>query len=109
MRSIRMLSAFSARQRSSVRVGDAAVLDARFGLELEGRDHRAGIDLRDLAVNFELGVLLGQHLRQEFEFVGIDGLLLVGTMQQAARRQLVTAGDARHRRLGFVAAVGALA
>ena len=27
--------------------GDAAVLDAGFGLELEGRDHRAGIDLRD--------------------------------------------------------------
>ena len=66
-------------------IGDAAVLDAGFRLELERRDDRAGIDLRDLPVNFELGVFLGQHLRQQLEFVGIDLLLFVGTLQQAAR------------------------
>ena len=44
--------------------GDAAVLDAGFGLELEGRDHRAGIDLHDLAAHVELAALFGQHLRQ---------------------------------------------
>ena len=89
-------------------IGDAAVLDPGFGLELERRDDRSRIDLRDLSVNLELGVLLGEHLRQQLEFVGVDLLLLVGTLQQAARRQLVSAGDARHRGLGFVAAVGAL-
>ena len=44
--------------------GDAAVLDAGFGLEFEGRDHRAGIDLRHVAEDVELGVLFGKHLRQ---------------------------------------------
>ena len=108
MRSIRMLSAFSARHRSSRKVGDAAVLDSGFGLELERRDHRAGVDLRDLPVHFELGVFFGEHLRQQLQFVGIHRLLLVGALQQTARRQLVSAGDARHRRLGLVVAVAAL-
>ena len=55
-------------------LGDAAVLDAGFGLELEGGDHRAGIDLRHLPMDVELGVLLGEHLRQQLEFVGVDRL-----------------------------------
>ena len=86
-------------------IGDAAVLDSGFGLELERGDDRAGIDLGDLPVNLELGIFFGQHLRQQLEFVGIDLLLLVGPLQQAARRQLISAGDARHRRLGLVFAV----
>ena len=89
-------------------VGDAAVFDSGVGLELERSDHRAGIDLRDLAVDVELGIFFGEHLRQNFQFVGIDCLLLIGTLQQAARRQFVAAGDARHGGFGFVIAVGAL-
>ena len=45
-------------------VGDAAVFDSGIGLEFERSDHGAGIDLRDLAVNFEFGVLFREHLRQ---------------------------------------------
>ena len=104
-----MLSAFKREAKIVAEIGDAAVLDSGFGLELERGDDRSGIDLRDLPVNLELGVFLGEHLRQQFEFVGIDCLLFVGTLQQAARGQLVSAsGDAGHRRLGFVPAVGAL-
>ena len=40
--------------------GDAGVLDAGVGAELEGGDDGAGIDLRDLAVDAELGALLDQ-------------------------------------------------
>jgi hypothetical protein len=108
MRSIRMLSAFSARQRSSREIGDAAVLDSSFRLEFERGNNRTGIDLRDLAVHVKLGVFFGQHLRQKLEFVGIDRLLLIRTLQQTARRQLVATRDPRHRRLGLVIAVGAL-
>ena len=90
-------------------IGDAAVLDAGFGLELECRDHRAGIDLRHLSVDVELRVLFREHLGQQLQFVGVDRLLLVGTMQQAAGRQLEAAGrDARHGRLRLGAGVGAL-
>ena len=97
------------RQAEVIReVGDAAVLDARLGLEFERRDHRAGIDLRHLPVNVELGILFRQHLGQQLQFVGINGLLLVRTMQQAAGRQLEAAGrDARHGRLGLGSGVGA--
>ncbi len=77
------------------KIGDAAVLDAGFGLELERRDDRSGIDLRDLAVNLELGVFFGEHLRQQFEFVGVNLLLFVGTLQQAAGRQFVSAAAMR--------------
>src|SRR5580700_5687946 len=47
-------------QRKTEIVGesdDAAVLDARFGLELESSYNRTRINLRDLAVDFELRVL----------------------------------------------------
>ena len=54
MRSIRIDSACSPRQRSSREVGDAAVLDAGFGLELESGDHRAGVDLHHVAQHVEL-------------------------------------------------------
>ncbi len=65
------------------KIGDAAVFDSGFGLEFERRDHRAGIDLRDLPVNIELGILFDEHLREQLQFIGIDCLLLVGTVQQA--------------------------
>ena len=89
-------------------VGDAAVLDSGIGLELERGDHGTRIDLRDLPMYVELGILLREHLRQHLQFVGIHNLLLVRTLQQAARRQLVAARDPRHRRLRLVIAVGTL-
>jgi hypothetical protein len=45
MRSIRMDSACNPRHKVFGQRGDAAVLDAGFGLELEGGHHRAGVDL----------------------------------------------------------------
>src|SRR5579872_1481750 len=66
------------------KIGDAAVLDAGFGLELEGRDNGSGIDLRDLTVNLELGVLFRKHLREQFEFVRVNLLLFVRALEQAA-------------------------
>ncbi len=83
MRSTRMLSAFSARQRSSVRLVMRLYLMPASGLNSKVVTTGPGIDLRDLTVHVELGVFLGEYLRQKLEFVGIDGLLLVRTMQQA--------------------------
>ena len=60
-------------------------------------------------MHVELGIFFGQHLGQQFQFVGIDRLLLVRTMQQAAGRQFEAAGrDARQRRLWLCSGVGAL-
>ena len=89
MRSMRMLSARKREAEVVAQTGDAAVLDTGFGLELEGRDHRAGIDLRDLSANVELAVLLLQHLGRDLEFVFVDGAVLVGPPQQRGRRKLV--------------------
>ena len=87
--------------------GDAAVLDAGFGLELEGGDHRAGIDLHHRAAHVELAALFLQHLRQVLQLLLVDGAVLVGAMQQRGRRQLVAAGQPRHGRLAVLRAVGA--
>ena len=70
-----------------------------FGFEFEGGDDRAGIDLRDLAEDFEFRVLRGQNLGNDFELFFVDGLLLIGTVQQARRRELVTARDFGEDRL----------
>ena len=82
--------------------GDAAVLDAGFGLDLERGDDRAGIDLRDLSAHIELGALLGEHLREILELLFVDGEGVFGTMQQRARRKFVASGELRHGRLGRV-------
>src|SRR5208282_1738481 len=87
---------------------DAAVLDAGFGLEFESGDYRAGVDLRDLAKDFEFRVLRGQNLSDNLELFFVDGLLLVRTVQQARRRKLVTARDFRKSRLRLVLRVGTL-
>jgi hypothetical protein len=58
-------------------IGDAAVLDSGFRLEFERRDHRAGIDLRDLPVNSN-SAYFSSAPGQQLEFIGINGLLLVG-------------------------------
>ena len=60
MRSMRMDSAAMARQRSSARPVTREYFDAGVGAELEGGDDGAGVDLRDLAVDVELGALLDQ-------------------------------------------------
>ena len=102
-------NAFGAQRQAEIvaQAGDAAVLDAGFGLELEGRDHRAGIDLHHLAAHVELAALFRQHLRQVLQLEFVDGAVLVGTVQQRGRRQLVAAGQARHRGLAARRAVGA--
>src|ERR1019366_10022108 len=87
---------------------NAAVLDAGFGFEFESGDYRAGVDLGDLAEDFEFRVLRGQNLGDEFELFFVDGLLLVGTVQQARRRQLVTARDFGEDRFRPVLSVGAV-
>ena len=87
--------------------GDAAVLDAGLGLELEGGDDGAGIDLHHLAADVELGALFRQHLRQVLQLYFVDGAVLVGTVQQRGRRQLVAAGQARHGGLAARRGVGA--
>ena len=60
-----------------------------------------------MPVHFKLSVFLGQHMRQQLELFGIDRLLFIRTVQQAAGRELVAARDARHGGLGFLAASGA--
>ena len=59
--------------------GDAAVLDAGLGLELEGGDHRAGVDLHHVAQHVELF-----ELRLDARGGVLEFLLVVG----AARRRL---------------------
>ena len=60
---------------------NAAVLDPGFRFELEGRNHGSGIDLRNLAPDVELAILLLQHLRRDLKLFLIDGAVLVGTAQ----------------------------
>ena len=53
MRSISTDSACKPRHRSSVKRSDAAILHARFGLELERGHHRTGVDLHHRAAHVE--------------------------------------------------------
>ena len=71
-----------------LQVDDAAVLDARLGLELEGGDDRAGIDLHHRAQDAELFALLGQGQGQLLQLLLVVGHARLGTVQQGARRQL---------------------
>src|SRR6266852_2300551 len=68
---------------------DAAVFDAGLGLELEGGDHRAGIDLRDAALNVEFQALVFDGARTDFELVFIELVAAFAFAQQGNRRQLV--------------------
>ena len=61
-------------------VGDAAVLDAGFGLEFEGGDHRAGIDLHHVAEHVELF-----ELRLDAAGGVLQFLLVVRIARRAAR------------------------
>ena len=103
-------NAFRAQREAEIvgQANNAAVLDPGFRLVLEGRDHRARINLCDLPVHVELGVTIGEHRSQQLELVFMHRLLLIGTMKQARRRQLVASRDLRHRSLRLALGVGAL-
>ena len=62
---------------------DAAVLDSRLGLEFERGDDRAGIDLRDVAADFEFGAFLLDGARALFQFGFVHFLAALGGAQQA--------------------------
>ena len=106
-----MLSARKCQAEIVAQAGNAAVLDAGLGLHLKRGDHRARVDLRDLAAHVELGAFLGQHARQALQFVFIDSELFGRTIQQRAGRQLVTSMHLGHGGLVlqiFVSAIGDL-
>ena len=100
-----MLSARKREAEIVAEADDAAVLDAGFGFEFEGGDDGAGVDLRDLAVDFEFRVLRGQNLGDNLQLVFVDGLLLVGTVEEARGWEFVTARDFREGCLRLVLGV----
>ena len=89
--------------------GDARVLDAGVGTELEGGDDGAGIDLRDLAIDAELGALLHQGAGFVAQGLLADDGGFVGAVEQRGRRQFVTADGLGRDGDGLDVGVGALA
>ena len=79
-------------------VGDLAVLDAGIGLELEGRDHRARVNLDDRAFDRELPALLFEQPRPFHQLALVDLALDLGRVEQRQRRQRVAAHAALDRR-----------
>src|ERR1700751_1182293 len=65
--------------------GNAAVLDARFGLEFKSGDHRAGIDLRHLPVHFEFLAPELDRASVLLQFAFRHFLAALGSLQQAWR------------------------
>ena len=63
--------------------------DARFGLEFESGDHRAGIDLGDVTADIELHALLFDSASALFQFGLIHLLATLGVAEQRWRRQSV--------------------
>src|SRR5215467_11590160 len=61
---------------------NAAVLDTGFGLELEGCDDRAGIDLRDMSLHVELEALRLNGPRALLQFVLIEFVAALAFPQQ---------------------------
>ena len=93
MRSTRMLSARSARQRSSVRPMMRLYLMPASGLNSKVVTTGPGLICVTWPKTSNSAYFAVRTWARSFEFVFVDGLLLVGTMQQARRRQLVTARD----------------
>ena len=85
--------------------GDLAVLHAGVGLELEGRDHRAGVDLHDRAFDRELAALLFEQARRFHQLALVDLALGLRRIEQRRGRQRVAAqaalGEAAAERLGI--------
>ena len=67
--------------------GDAAVLHAGVGLELVGRDDRAGMDLDDGALDGELAALLFEQPRGVHQLALVDLALVLRRVEQRDRRQ----------------------
>ena len=101
MRSIRMLSARSARQRSSLRPVTRLYLMPASGLNSKVVTTGPGLICDDRAAHVELAALFAQHLRQVLQLSFVDGAVFVGAMQQRRRRQLVAARQLRHRGLAM--------
>ncbi len=68
---------------------DATVLDARFRLELEGRDHRAGVDLYHRAMHIELFELGFDSSRDFLQFEGVVSIAAWNFVEQIGGRQPV--------------------
>src|ERR1019366_2031860 len=75
--------------------GDAGVFDAGVGAELECGDYGAGVDLRDLTVDAELGTLLDEYASLVAESLFADDGHLGGTVEERRWRQLVSADGLR--------------
>ncbi len=71
--------------------GDLAVLHAGIGLELEGRHHRAGVDLHHRALDRELAALLLEVPGRVHQFALVHLALGLGRIEQRRRRQHVGA------------------
>ena len=82
---------------------DAAIFDARLGLELVGGDHRSGIDLRHVPADVELPALLLDGVRALLQFVFLYLFAALGHAQKPRRRQPEAGLAARD--LGFAAAL----
>ncbi len=73
-------------------VDDLAALDPDRRLDLEARDHRAGIGRQHLDRDAEVGELALDQPRRVFERVGVDGIL--------RRRRILEQVERRQRRVG---------
>src|SRR5271156_3494175 len=69
--------------RDPPETGDAAVFDSRLGLEFECGDHRAGIDLGDVAADFKFGAFLLDGARTFLQLAFVHFFAALGGMQQA--------------------------
>ena len=85
--------------------GDLAVLHAGVGLELEGRDDRARVNLHHRAFDGELAALLLEQARRVHQLALVDLALGLRRIEQRRRRQRVAAqaalGGAAADRLGI--------
>ena len=103
-------NAFGAHGEAEVvgQAGDARVFDAGLGLELEGGDHGAGIDLHHLAAHVELGAFLHQNFGFFAQLVFAHRLRAFAGAEQRARRQLEAAHILGRDRDGAHFGVGAV-
>ena len=83
-------------------VDDAGVLDAGFGLELEGGDDGAGVDLDDVAEDVELFELGLDAAGGVLEFLLVVGIARGGLVEQVGGRQAEDRVDAVREGAGAV-------
>ena len=78
---------------------DLRVFHPGLGLELEGRDHRAGMNLHDRAFDRELAALLLQQPRAVHQLALVDFAFRLRRVQESEGRQGVVPFAALRRRL----------